>query len=156
MATIGPYVFYGCSKLKSIDISSVKSIPSGCFQDCSSLIKVTLNPSLESIDNNPFKGCSMPDCLPIDITKINIQNNISDLPIVKLIIPSAESMIVIPSSITYIDSNIFANTSIPQIIIPSSVKSICDSAFERCNSFTQITLSSSITIIPKCSTDVQI
>ncbi len=55
--------------------------------------------------------------------------------------------VVIPDSVTSIDSQAFSNCSLTGITIPNSVTHIGDSAFSACSSLTDITIPSSVTNI---------
>ena len=58
VTSIGAFIFYQCSCLKSLYIpSSVTSISSSAFEDCDYLTSVTLSEGLQSIGGSAFEGC---------------------------------------------------------------------------------------------------
>ncbi len=98
--------------------SSITSIPSSAFYDCSSLTSITIPDSVTSIGDYAFSGCN-------SLTSITI-----------------------PDSVTSIGDSAFAYCrSLTSITIPDSVTSIGDSAFEDCSSLTSITIPDGVTII---------
>lgn len=57
---ISGYAFSGCTKLKSINLHNVQQISSGgqyAFRDCKSLVNAAL-PLLNDVNSNTFSGCS--------------------------------------------------------------------------------------------------
>lgn len=93
---------YKNSAIKSIDIpSSVKSIGDEAFFNCSSLESIKLPESLLYVGNYAFYGCKA-------LTEVEI-----------------------PEGVLTIGENAFKNTNIEKIIIPSSVKTISNTAFDK-------------------------
>ena len=61
LETIGSFAFYNCDALTEIDLSnctSLTSIESRVFEDCSGLTSITLPSSLTSIGRGTFSGCT--------------------------------------------------------------------------------------------------
>lgn len=57
--TIGDYAFYGCTRLRSINLSSnLKRIGISAFEKCSSLESITLPKSLKVIREYAFRNCA--------------------------------------------------------------------------------------------------
>ena len=87
--------YFACPKLKSLIIpDSVTSLGEGAFTECPALTSVVLSQNLEKIPMNCFKDCS------------------------------GISSITIPSSVIDIGGYAFYGTSITELVIPSSVKSV--------------------------------
>lgn len=62
--------------------------------------------------------------------------------------PSAITNVTIPSSVTSLGNNAFANfTSLPDIVIPNTVTNLGAGAFQSCTSLTNVVLSSKITTL---------
>ena len=106
--------FYGCSNLKSVDMSnsSIKSFGKGyTFQGCSSLVSVKFPQDLgmTSIPVETFKGCS-------SLTSIEI-----------------------PDTVTAIGSWAFNGcVNLANVKLPSALTSIEANAFQNCKSFTSV------------------
>ena len=103
--SIGLRAFDGAKALKSVlfeDGSQCKSLGSEVFSDCTALESVVLPDGLRGIPASAFSGCTSLVSAPI------------------------------PSTVTHIDANAFANTKISEIRIPDSVTTIGPKAFYQC------------------------
>ena len=56
-AEIGAYVFYGCTRLKNIDLPVATSIGNDAFYNCANLVSVEL-PNVTSIGGSAFRLCA--------------------------------------------------------------------------------------------------
>ena len=156
--------FLGCTSLKEITIpSSVIIIENETFSGCTSLSKITIPSSVTNIGEEAFAGTKwlsdkqkenpyvVINGILIDMSKAGTNLNIPDT--VKEIscdIPKNVVSVTLPSSITQIYSNMFADCiSLKKVTIPSSVKWIEYEAFSGCTSLTEITIPSSVTSIGK-------
>ena len=160
-------VFDSCTSLTSITIpNGVTSIGGGAFSDCTSLTNITIPGSVISIGGSAFSDCKSLEelIIPEGVRELGA-SIIADTCIEKIKIPStvtiadrdnvgtlygddvltevefAEGMTRIPQ---YMCSG--ANT-VKKIVIPSTVTSIGDNAFDRCTSLTNITIPDSVTSI---------
>ena len=170
---IGEFAFKDCSALTSIDITkSVKNIEYGAFQCCSSLTSIDL-PGVTSIGDFAFSHCSSLTSITIPKSTKKIESEAfamcSSLASITVsegnpvydsrencnaIIETASNKLIagcqgtiIPEGVTSIDYKAFRGTSLMSIVIPASVTSIRDSAFEDCSSLTSISLSNGVTSI---------
>ena len=130
---IGNYAFAGCSGLTSVTIpGSVTSIGSGAFARCSGLTSVTIPESVTSIDDYAFQECR-------GLTNAEFA--------------SIKSLCSIrfgneDSNPLYLTHNLFiAGEEIKELSIPSTVTSIGNYAFYRCNGLTSVTIPESVTSI---------
>ena len=145
-------VFNGCTGLTSINIpNSVTRIGNGAFSGCAGLTSITIPNSVVEIDNWAFSDCAgMKKILVSDGNRKydsrNHCNAIIETATNTLI--SGCSNTVIPSSVTSIGDGAFQGcvdlTSIP---IPNSVMEIGYNAFENCKGLTSIAIPSSVTSI---------
>ena len=175
VTSIGYMAFEGCSGLTSITIgNSVTSIGGSAFQNCSGLTSVTIPNSVTSIGNYAFYKCS-------GLTSVTIPNSVTsigkytfsdcdDLTSLKVeadntkydsrdncnaIIETATNTLIIgtkntiiPNSVTSIGDWAFQSCwGLTSISIPNSVTSIGDDAFSSCSGLTSITIPNSVTSI---------
>ena len=154
--------FSGCTSLTEITIpSSVTSIGESAFSGCTSLSKITIPSSVTGIGQEAFaetkwlsdKQKANPyvviNGILIDMSKAGTNLNIpATVKEISCDIPKNVVSVTLPSSITQIYSNMFANcTSLKKITIPSLVTEIEYGAFSGCTSLTEITIPSSVTNI---------
>ena len=121
--------------------SSVTSIGSSAFRDCSGLTSVTIPNSVTTIGSYAFAYCS-------GLTSVTIPNSVTSIGNKAFASCSKLTSINIPSSVTTIGSSVFSGCSgLTSINIPSSVTSIGDDAFSYCSGLTRVTIPSSVTSI---------
>ena len=196
VTNIGNSAFRGCYSLKQINIpNSIRNIGNDAFSECDSLIQITIPDSVTNIGNCAFEWCkylqqiNIPDSvtnigesaffmckslqqitIPDSVTYIgsaaftccvnlNLKSNSKRFTITnKLLIDNiehrlisyfgADKCIIIPDSVTSIGNMAFELcSSLKQIIIPDSVTSIGYCAFELCSSLKQIIIPDSVTSI---------
>ena len=179
VTTIGDYAFYRCTGLTSITIpNSVKTIGGNAFSSCTSLDTLNFNAvycndDFNSGDSHPFYNSN--------ISTINIGNSVKRIPasfvsgLTKLtsitvandnstydsrnnsnaIIETANNTLiigcqntVIPNSVTTIGNYAFNGCiGLTSITIPNSVTTIGNYAFNGCIGLTSITIPNSVTTI---------
>ena len=150
--SIGDAAFNYCSGLTSVTIGSgVTSIGSGAFGGCTSLTSVTIPNSVTSIGGGAFQNCSSLTSINVNSgnTVYDSRNNCN-----AIIETSTNTLIVgckttiIPDSVTSIGNYAFQNcSSLTNITIPDSVTSIGFGAFNNCSSLISITIGNSVTSI---------
>ena len=173
VTSIEECAFCGCESLRKLAIpSSVTSIGNFAFDGCDSLCELVLPSSVISIGDSAFGGCSSLRelVLPSSVTRIgggafndcpslllNIQNPRFRLMDNSIIIDTEKravlsclnnkDKIIIPSSVTSIGDSAFDGCkSLRELVLPSSVTSIGERAFSGCSSLTSI-------IVPKGQTE---
>ena len=153
VASIGEYAFYGCKGLTSVTIgNSVASIGGEAFRGCSGLTSVTIPNSVTSIGEYAFDGCS-------GLTSVSIGNSVtsigkrafsgcSGLTSVHISDIAAWCNIDFKDSYTNPLNNakhLYLNgEEVKDLVIPNSVKSIGDYAFEGCKGLTSVTIGNSV------------
>ena len=134
--TIGDLAFANSQFLRNVSISSsVVTIGSSAFMDCSSLERVYFpneeESNLTTIETYAFM-CS-------GIKEIQIPNSVSEIPGGTFWDCTALESVRLPETIEYIPPFMFSGcTSLKQVNIPSNVKSISEEAFSFCTSLKTI------------------
>lgn len=153
ITSIGEYAFGWCSSLTDINIpASVKTIEKGGFQACTNLTTVTGCEGLESIGENSFSG---DDWNNISLQFISLSDNLKNIGAYAFTGNSQMTEFTVPKNVTDIGTGAFenmyaltfielneaieripdemcANSPVKNIVIPESIKTIGDRAFQWC------------------------
>ena len=150
VTSIGTYAFGNCTNLTRIEIpSSVTSIGGGAFDNCTSLTRIEIPSSVTSIGTYAFSWCVSLNSINVDKSNQEYSSEdgiLFDKGKTKLITYPAgkkEKEYNIPSSVTSIGREAFEKCErLTSIEIPSSVTSIGWNAFAYCTSLTDIEIQS--------------
>jgi hypothetical protein len=134
--------FFGRTGLTSLTIpSSVTSIGSSAFRDCSGLTSLTIPSSVTSIGSSAFSGCT-------GLTSLTIPSSVTSIGSSAFSECSGLTSLTIPDSVTTIDDSAFYGcVSLKNLTIGESVTAIGNAAFYDCGSLTNLTIPSSVTSI---------
>lgn len=125
--------FIGCTSLKEVDFTHIKTMGTYCtFDGCQSIEKIIVPDTVTEIGHRMFALCSSLKSIefPQGITKFNAYAMTG--------CKSLENLII-PESVTTIDKEAFSSMeSITTVTIPASVTSIGDSAFLKCKNLTSV------------------
>ena len=150
VTSIGGMAFDGCSGLSSFVIpDNVTTIEGHCFRYCTGLTSITIPEKVTKIGMWAFQYC-------LNLTSIFVDSNnqvYDSRDNCNAIIETANNKLfygckntIIPNSVTSIGQSAFEGcTGLTSIIIPNGVTSIDVSAFEGCSNLQSISIPSSIT-----------
>ncbi len=148
--SIGDEAFSSCSRLQSIAIPrSVISIGGRVFSWCYSLKSIMVPTSVREMKGNPFQNWNgkLINKSPYFVHENGVLFNKNKNEIISFRQQGATTY-VIPRSVTSIGDSAFEGcSSLTSITMPNSVKSIGQSTFERCCSLTGITIPDSVASI---------
>ncbi len=144
---IGDFAFSGCTDLKNINIpSTVKEIGSDAFSWCISLESLNLPASLETIECYAFnfsnlKSITLPASLTSlgheafrnceELTSVTLPDNLEEIPD-SCFKYCAKLESIDLKNVKKIGGGAFASTGITNLVLPASVKEVCNDAFSGC------------------------
>ena len=157
VTSIGDQAFLGCHSLSSVTIpNSVTSIGEGAFWACESLSSVTIPNSVTSIGKDAFFGCHSLSSVNVDASNKNYASvngvlyNKNKTELIRYPEGKTASSFIIPNSVTSISEKAFDDCeNLTSVTIPNSVTSIGDKAFFGCENLTSVTIPNSVTSIGK-------
>ena len=138
VTTIASSAFRDCTGLTSIEIPTSVTCIDGAFYGCTGLTSIEIPTSVTSIDG-AFSGCT-------GLTSIEIPSSVTSIDWAFSGCTGLTS-IEIPTSVTSIDGAFSGCTGLTSIEIPSSITSIGDWTFSRCTGLTSIEIPSTVTAI---------
>ena len=120
---------------------SVTNIGQLAFDNCASLLTITIPQSVISIGDYAFRSC-------YKLSSVVMPNSVKSIGVWAFWNCSGLTSVIIPESVTSIgDKAFYACTSLQSIVIPNSVTSIGTETFYKCESLTSLTIGNSVTSI---------
>ena len=145
--SVGEYAFYGCEKMASINFpASVKSLADYSFFGCDSLRFLRIPATLTSIGTGVFTGCDSVEYIRVDGNNPNYSSDgdvLFDKAKKGLIQYPAGKPVdayIVPDSVKTIGDYAFQDCDIGTIVLPSGLTGIGDHAFDSCASLKTITI----------------
>jgi len=133
--------FSGNTGLTEITFTkNITAIPTNAFKGCSALEKVVMATSISNMGASAFENCSK-------LERFDYLGKLTTIP--DYAFKNCVSLEYLPniSSASKIGKSSFENTGIANLTIPSSVKTISASAFQKCSGLAKVTFSSTVTAI---------
>lgn len=171
VTAIGKGIFYNCTGLKNVTIpDSILSIGISAFSGCSSLQNITLPSSITKIDGMAFNGCNAITALSIPVSVNYIAdnaftycNNLENIVVASgntvydsrnncsaIIEQSTNKLVlgcintVIPSSVVSIGNHAFEGCEFTSFVIPSQIQSVGQDAFTSCLNLSSVEIKSGV------------
>ena len=152
VTSISGYTFEGCSGLTSVTIpNSVTSIKNRAFFYCENLMSLVIGSGLSSTGKFSFSGCGGLVTIVVDSgnSTFDSRNNCNALikTATNSIVRGCENTII-PSTVTSIGERAFNDChGLTSIVIPNGVTSIDNGAFSVCDRLVSINIPDSVTSI---------
>ncbi len=125
LTTIGDSAFYECEALTEVTIpNNVTSIGDHSFQYCTNLVSVTVPNGVSTIGVSAFSECA-------NLASVTLPNSVTTLGGGAFTYCTKLTSVNIPNRVTDIAYNSFSYCNLTSIVIPDTVKSIGNYAFDN-------------------------
>lgn len=140
---LGTFAFQNCTSLIEISLpDTITTIPNNAFNNCYNLTSIAMPNSITTIENNAFSGCYSLKTITISSSITNIvSNSFSSTRYLR--------KILFPNKVFTIADNAFQYCYVAeQIILPNIALSLAGNAFSNGSSLKSIIIPNTITSIP--------
>ncbi|MEG2814479.1 MAG: leucine-rich repeat protein, partial [Oscillospiraceae bacterium] len=158
VTTIDNNAFYNTKITKVTIPDSVTRIGNGAFSECDSLQKIKIPNKVASIGDRTFYGCEVLSNITVDAENPNFAStegvlfNKGKTTLITYPSGKTENEYVIPNTVTTIGDWAFNRCkALTSVDIPDSVTTIGDWAFYGCKALTSVTIPDSVTEIGICA-----
>ena len=150
ITTIGGYVFTGTPLREVVIPDTIASLGAGDFMDCDKLKSIVIGSGLESIGGNCFYGLTALETFEISEKNLNFKSEegmllTKDGSTLIQYAAAGNTKFILPKGVTVIGPNACYGMPFNEIIIPDTVVSIGDKAFENCTKAETAYVPSSVT-----------
>lgn len=134
-SSYGARLFYGCTKLKRIEVpEGVIKIPAWTFSGSTSLQDVILPSTLMSIESDAFRGC-------LGLEKIRFNEGLETIKSGAFASCTSLTAVSVPETLTILGYSAFSDcTGLREINVKEGLTTIGSSAFSGCISLVQVSL----------------
>lgn len=134
-SSYGARLFYGCTKLKKIEVpEGVIKIPAWTFSGSTSLQDVILPSTLMSIESDAFRGC-------LGLEKIRFNEGLETIKSGAFASCTSLTAVSVPETLTILGDSAFSDcTGLREINVKEGMTTIGSSAFSGCISLVQVSL----------------
>ena len=156
---IKEYAFYGCTNLKEIPSSaSLTTIEDYAFSGCTQITELTLKEGITDIGNWAFEGCQISYVkIPSSIVRmgggfspfsgcpnletVEFEDGTTEIPFYALAQIKSLKEVILPETVTTLNEGAFQDDeNLLTVNLPSGITTISEHAFWRCTSLTGVTL----------------
>lgn len=155
VVSIGQSAFEGCVNLASVElIRGITSIGASAFRDCAKLTDIRIVSTITEIGDNAFSGCTElnftlkeeSSSYVLDERGVLYDSKMQTL----LSVPaSLTGEYVIPESVTTITPGVFRNSKVSKVTLPSTITEIPENLFANTPNLTEVEMLGRITYIGK-------
>ena len=151
VTSVSEYAFSGCSSLATVTFNEgLASIGSYSFNSCKALTSVTLPESVTTVGGNAFSNCTALESFYVgkSVTSLPVSAFSSDTALKSISVSadndtfSSVDGVLFNKNVT--DIVIFPRAKEGEYVIPDTVEKISDSAFDRANKITAVTIGKSV------------
>ena len=145
---IGQCAFQNCTSLVNITLpSKLEIIAEDAFANCTSLISITIPQSVNHVENNVFIGCSSLKEFNGKFATSDSRSLVRDRELIAFA-PASLTEYTIDSDVVAIVGHVFSGCNRLQTVnIPSSVESVDEFSFWECSALKSITLPENVRFI---------
>lgn len=153
LTAISNNMFSYCTSLTEIILpDSLKAIEANAFNECSNLERIVIGPHVESVSYNAFYGCEK--LQGFQLSKDNPHFHSDGTAIfnkaqteILLMAPGYTGVYQIPNGVTLVKYWSFAKCPLSGVVIPDSVTTIGEYAFNDCVNMETVVLSNQLKVI---------